>query len=73
MVRLPFTVELRANDELRVNVICHDLFFHSEMLANKIDGPMKWDAGEIATLLVDMENVIPRLMKISKVTDLVCS
>ena len=55
MARLPFTVELGANDEPRVNVIRHNLFFHLEMLANKIDGPMKWDAGGIATLLVDME------------------
>jgi hypothetical protein len=30
-------------------------FFHSEMLANKIDGPKKWDAGGIVNILVNME------------------
>jgi hypothetical protein len=36
--RFPSVVDLGANDEPQVNVSRHDIFSHSEMPANKIDG-----------------------------------
>ena len=55
MVTIVSIVELGANDKCQVNGICHDLFFHSEMMANKISSPDKWDTGGFATILLDME------------------
>ena len=36
--RFPLVVNLGVNDEPQVNVKCHNIFSHSEMPVNKIDG-----------------------------------
>ena len=56
--RFPSVVDLGANDEPRVNVSCHELFSHSEMLASKIDGaPDRAQAVTSATLAAKADNI----------------
>ena len=51
-------VNLGANDEARVNVSRHDIFSHSEMPANKIDGaPDAEQAVASATLAAKADNI----------------
>ena len=56
--RFPPVVDLGANDEPRVNVSRHDIFSHSKMPANKIDGaPDAAQAVAFATLAVKADNI----------------